>query len=276
MGNVTQRKSKTNEIYRWKSRLNIGGHKQREGFDYDQTYAPVVGWPAIRLLLTMVLIHGWHTIMIDYVQAYPQAPVERPMFMEIPKGFKANAPKGDDYVLEILRNIYGSRQAGRVWNLYLVAKLKTIGFVQSEHDECVFYRGKAMYLLYTDDSILAGPDPKELAQITKDMQKCGLKITTEGDIEDFLGVNISRRTDGTFELTQKRLIDSERSRAKQGQRGNQEHSNGKQQATFATPYIVNIRQPLSLSTSHWQIGLSGKMHSTRLGLCSPPVCAIQL
>jgi Reverse transcriptase (RNA-dependent DNA polymerase) len=203
-----KRRSKTNEVYRWKSRLNIGGHKQREGLDYEQTYAPVVGWPAIRLLLTMVMLHGWHTLMIDYVQAYPQAPVDRQMFMEIPKGFEPNGKSGDEYVLEILRNIYGQKQAGRVWNQYLVQKLLSIGFVQSKYDECVFYRGKAMYLLYTDDSILAGPDRKELERITQEMQQCGLKITVEGDIEDFLGVNIQKRPDGSFELTQKRLIAS--------------------------------------------------------------------
>jgi hypothetical protein len=37
-----------------------------------------------------------------------------------------------------------------------------LGFVQSKHDECVFFRGSVMYVLYTDDSILAGPNEKEV------------------------------------------------------------------------------------------------------------------
>jgi hypothetical protein len=41
------RKSSTGEVYKHKSRLNIGGHKQTEGIDYDQTYSTVVTWPSI-------------------------------------------------------------------------------------------------------------------------------------------------------------------------------------------------------------------------------------
>jgi Reverse transcriptase (RNA-dependent DNA polymerase) len=51
-----KRKSKTGEVYRYKSRLNIGGHKQRPGLDYEQTHAPVATWPSIRLLLIKVII----------------------------------------------------------------------------------------------------------------------------------------------------------------------------------------------------------------------------
>jgi hypothetical protein len=204
-----KRKARTGEVYRYKGRLNIGGHKQREGYDYDQTYSPVVTWPSIRLMLTLVLMHHWHTRQIDYVQAYPQAPIEREMYMELPKGFviKDGDPEGD-YVLQVHQNIYGQKQAGRVWNHYLVDRLIQVGFIQSKHDPCVFYHGKAMYILYTDDSILTGPDEKELDAIVQKMNEVGLKITCEGGIEDFLGINIERKEDGSFILTQKRLIDS--------------------------------------------------------------------
>ena len=66
--------------------------------------------------------------------------------------------------------MYGRKQGGRVWNQYLVKKLtKDLKFVQSQTDECVFYRGKTMYVLYTDDSILAGPDSGEIDQIIKEI-----------------------------------------------------------------------------------------------------------
>ena len=35
-----------------------------------------------------------------------------------------------------------------------------LGFKQSKVDECVFYRGQTIYVLNTDDSILAGPSKK--------------------------------------------------------------------------------------------------------------------
>ncbi len=63
-----------------------------------------------------------------------------------------------------------------------------------------------MFVLYTDDSILAGPDPQELDNIVKEMQAVGLKLTVEGDISDFLGVQIDRVNDNTFNLSQPHLI----------------------------------------------------------------------
>jgi hypothetical protein len=128
--------------------------------------------------------------------------------MQIPRGFKIDEGNTRDFVLQIHRNIYGQKQAGRVWNKYLTDILvNKVGFKQSEVDECVFYRGKVMYVLYTDDSLLAGPDPTEIDEAIRDIKNANLDITIEGDIQDFLGVNIERRSDGTIHLTQPHLID---------------------------------------------------------------------
>jgi len=58
------------------------------------------------------------------------------------------------------------------------------------------------------DLILTGPDLKELDKIIMDMKKAGLELTIEGDISDFLGINIQHHDDGTVHLTQPHLIDS--------------------------------------------------------------------
>ena len=63
-----------------------------------------------------------------------------------------------------------------------------------------------MYILYTDDSILAGPSKKEIESIIEEIKATGLNITREGDIKDFLGINIMRRDDGSIELKQPHLI----------------------------------------------------------------------
>jgi hypothetical protein len=204
-----KRDIKTRKVKKWKARLNIDGSKMQEGKHYDLTYAPVARWNSIRLLLSLSALHGWHTVQIDYVLAFPQAPVERELYMEIPKGFEVNEAEKGEYVLKLHRNVYGQKQASRVWNKYLVDKLTNqLGFTQSETDECVFYRGSVMYLLYTDDSILAGPDRKEIDKVIADLKKAKLNITVEGDIQDFLGVNIERKKDGKVILTQPHLIDA--------------------------------------------------------------------
>jgi len=64
------------------------------------------------------------------------------------------------------------------------------------------------YVLYTGDSILTRPDLKELDRIIQEMKWVGLELTVEGDISDFLGVNIQRHDDMKVHLTQPHLIDS--------------------------------------------------------------------
>ena len=203
-----KRDIKTRKVKKWKARLNIDGSRMKHGVHYDQTYAPVASWKSIRLLLMLTIQNGWHSRQLDYVLAFPQAPVEKEIYMQVPKGFEIEGAKKGEYVLRLNRNVYGQKQAGRVWNKYLVDKLvNKVGFTQSKIDECVFYKGKTMYVLYTDDSLLAGPDKKEIDQIIEDIKKAKLNITDEGDIQDFLGINISMNKDKTVTLTQPHLID---------------------------------------------------------------------
>ena len=58
----------------------------------------------------------WKMVQLDYVQAFPQAPVEKPIYLKIPIGFRMSKGYPNDYVLKVNRNIYGQRQASRIWN----------------------------------------------------------------------------------------------------------------------------------------------------------------
>ena len=51
--------------------------------------------------MSMVLVNNWKTIQLDYVQAFPQAPIERELFMEIPKGFDVDESDNRRYALRI-------------------------------------------------------------------------------------------------------------------------------------------------------------------------------
>jgi hypothetical protein len=157
------------------------------------------------MVLITTLIHGWFTKQIDFVLAYTQADVDCQLYMAIPKGFEVQ-DEGQDYVLKLKKNLFGQKQAGRVWNQHLVNRLKEVGFIPSEIDECLFYKGKSVFVLYTDDSILAGPDPQELDDIIQEMKAVELNLTVEGDISDYLGVQIDRINDNTFNLSQPHLM----------------------------------------------------------------------
>ena len=59
-----------------------------------------------------------------------------------------------------------------------------------------------MYMLHTDDSILAGPDAMEIDDIVKQMADAKLAVTEEGDLSNFLGANIDRRSDSAIHMSQ--------------------------------------------------------------------------
>ena len=127
-----------------------------------------------------------------------------------PSGFKV--PGGvdrKDVVLKLHRNLYGQKQAGHVWYEYLRKWLVTkAGFIQSKHDECLFFLGNVMYALYIDDSILGAPTRKELDAAIKAIQDTKLHITFKGDLADILGLKIKRKSTNEMIFTQPHLIDN--------------------------------------------------------------------
>ena len=77
-----KRRIDTQEVYKHKGRLTIHGGMQVYGVNYWETYSPVVRWSTIRVILTISIMNGWHTRQLDFVLAYPQAPVECDLYME--------------------------------------------------------------------------------------------------------------------------------------------------------------------------------------------------
>ena len=65
-----------------------------------------------------------------------------------------------------------------------------------------------IYVLYTNDRVLAGPSEQRIQATIRQMQETGLQLTIEGDLEDFLSVNIDCTSRGAIHLTQPHLIDS--------------------------------------------------------------------
>jgi hypothetical protein len=125
----------TGKVTKHKARLNLHGGKQEFGTNYYKTYAPVVTWFTIRLLIVFGILFGWALSQVDFVRAYPQAPIEMDMYMELPTGIHTKHGNSKDHVLKLLANIYWQKQAGHVWNSYLVTKLRDINFKQSLIDD---------------------------------------------------------------------------------------------------------------------------------------------
>ncbi len=65
-----------------KARLCAHGGMQTWGQNYWETYAPVVNWASVRLILAIAKIHGLSSKSIDFVLAFPQADLEIPVYMD--------------------------------------------------------------------------------------------------------------------------------------------------------------------------------------------------
>jgi hypothetical protein len=77
-------------VTKHKARLNLHGGKQEFGTNYYKTYVPVVTWFAIQLLIVFGILFNWALRQVDFVMAYPQAPIKMDIYMELPTEIHTN------------------------------------------------------------------------------------------------------------------------------------------------------------------------------------------
>ncbi len=94
-----------------KAQLCAHGGQQTWGQDYWDTYAPVVTWASVQLLLIVAKIHCLESKSIDFVLAFPQADLDVPVYIELPAGVSpVNVSDGDRcrYILNLTRAFMAS------------------------------------------------------------------------------------------------------------------------------------------------------------------------
>jgi hypothetical protein len=132
--------------------------------------------------------------------------------MSLPLGFVVPGRTLTDeerkkYALKLEMNLYGQKQAGRVWYLHLKKNLEKIGFKPSSFDDSLFYYGTTIFIVYTDGTMLMGPNEKERNLLVKKLGQI-FKIEDQGDLCDYLRIKIEKHQYGTLEWTQPNLITS--------------------------------------------------------------------
>jgi len=80
-----------------------------------ETFAPVVQWSTIRLLLTLTLANNWATRQVYYTNAFAQAKFNEEVYVEPPKGFALKKDNNRDPVLHLQRSLYGLKQAPKTF-----------------------------------------------------------------------------------------------------------------------------------------------------------------
>ena len=194
-----------------KARLCAHGGMQQWGVSYWETYSPVVNMLTVRLLLALCNIHGLESKSIDFVLAFPQADLDVDIWMELPMGIEVSESpeKSRAYVLKLKKSLYGLKQASLNWFEKLKQGLVDRGFTPSEIDPCLYLKEDMVLLTYVDDCIIISPSIKNIDRLVKSMQQGheNFKLTDEGDVNKFLGIEITKLDDHSFELSQPFLID---------------------------------------------------------------------
>ena len=210
---MKRKRNPIGEIVKWKARLCAGGHKSIEFLDYWNTYSPVVSWSTVRLIIAIALLNDWHMQSIDFVLAFPQAPVKTDIYMQPPKvPYNFVIPDLPDRrdrhtnVYKLLKNLYGLKDASKTWFDYLRNGLEKRGWVRSEVDECLFTKNGIILVVYVDDAILISPYKSLIQREISSLQN-EFDLTDDGVLKDYLGTRFVRQPDGSIHLSQPKMIE---------------------------------------------------------------------
>ena len=139
------------------------GYSQREGFDYDETFSPVVKMVTVRCLISIAVNMNWPLYQLDVNNAFLYGDLHEDVYMVLPNGFNG----GDDSkVCKLNKSLYGLKQAPRQWNAKLTTALVEHGFEQSKLDYSLYVKQKGSVfmalLVYVDDIVITGNDEVEI------------------------------------------------------------------------------------------------------------------
>lgn len=97
-------------VNKYKARLVAKGFDQVPGFDFRETFSPVIKPVTIRIILTITLTNEWNLFHLDVNNAFLNGSLDETVYMTQPLGFEA-AEKS--LVCKLNKAIYGLKKAPR-------------------------------------------------------------------------------------------------------------------------------------------------------------------
>jgi hypothetical protein len=160
-------------VVRYKVRYVAKGYTQRYGIDYDKTTAPTARLESFRALLHIGASLGWDIQQYDVKTAFLHGvlPPEETMFMEQPPGFEA--PGKEEWVMRLMKSIYGMKQASRVYNKTFDQSVQAWGFKRVPCEWCVYHRtttsGTIIFAVHVDDIVSIASSAEENNRFKSDL-----------------------------------------------------------------------------------------------------------
>ena len=191
-------------IKKFKARFCARGDQQLEGIDFFETYAPVVQWTTVRLLLILEVLLKLKSKQGDVTAAFLHATLDEKekIYVEMPVGFRDSGK-----VLKLKKTLYGLRQSPREFWKYLSNAMVACDMQPSRMDPCLFVGPKVLAVAYVDDILFWAKDEKDINDLAILLREQGLLLEQEDDAAGFLGVRLSYTPDGKIEMKQTGLID---------------------------------------------------------------------
>ena len=189
-------------VDKYKARICVMGNKMDE---YTQeTFAPVVAWPTVRIFLVLANLLRWYTCAIDFTSAFLHAYLDEPLWVQMPRGFKSSV--GEDAILELKRSCYGTSFAPKLWFELLRDALLDLGFTQSSYDPCMFFKSDMILVAYVDNAGIAAKDESLIFDLIEKLKDKGFTLTKEDDFSSYLGIKVKLAGD-KISMSQQGLIE---------------------------------------------------------------------
>ena len=92
----------------YKARGCVDGSQQKQGFDYNETFAPTCREASFKALMSLSVAMDWDISQLDVGSAFTNAYLDEEVYMRCPQGIR-DKPR----VCKLLRELYGLKQAPR-------------------------------------------------------------------------------------------------------------------------------------------------------------------
>lgn len=182
-----------------KARLVAQGFTQLPGFDFTDTFSPVIKASTVRIVLSLVVSRNWVMHQLDVKNAFLHGLLNETVYMEQPRGYLD--PRFPDHVCKLNKALYGLKQAPGAWFQRFSNFLLALGLTCSKVDTSLFMffqDANILYLLvYVDDMIPTGNNASLIRRlITRINAKFAVKDL--GRLNYFLGLEVIHTDDGIF------------------------------------------------------------------------------
>ena len=161
----------------------------------------------MQLLLALSHVCGLESKSIDFVLAFPQAALETEVHMEIPQGYERTY-NGEPHVLKLIRSVHGLKQSNYNFFQKLNMVLKARNIHPCSTDKCVYVSKQLMLIVCVDDVLIFSKKKYWIDMFIQSLAEGQekFKLTDEGSIDKYLGVDVTKLPDGSYELKQPYLI----------------------------------------------------------------------